>query len=266
MKNLVRLLTLLASVTTMVLGQGSTNQSVGVQTADLFALQKDVASPDTRVRVYALHRVWTIGLAASDPGVKLQALKLLSEPVGSASDHIRMPAVYAIAEIANSSPDIKVKIRALELLSGPLRAEQVPIRDAAIDAVNSITSSAERKSIALTAVNALAPCVRSGNNGVRIPAINALIHAVKGSHDEAAYNAALDVLTAPLDSNAMIGGLEVRMMAVVALERIGLDASETAVKAKALGMLKAYGGKPIWEPEAKRRAEQAAAAVQESMG
>jgi hypothetical protein len=115
-------------------------------------------------------------------------------------------------------------------------------------------------------VRALAPCIRSGNNGVRIPAINALINAVKGSHDDSAYNAAMDVLAAPLESMAMIGGMEVRMMAVVALERIGVDASEVTVKAKALGMLKAYASKREWEPEAKQRADQAAAAVQSSMG
>jgi hypothetical protein len=59
--------------------------------------------------------------------------------------------------------------------------------------------------------------------------------------------------------------MEVRMMAVVAVERIGVDASTTATKARALGMLRSYAGKSIWEPEAKRRAEQAATAVQNSM-
>jgi hypothetical protein len=204
-------------------------------------------------------------LATTDPEIKLTALQLLAEPVASASDHIRMPAMYAIAEIANSTTDTKVKTRALELLAEPLRAGQVPVRDVAVDVVNSILNSADRNAIALAAVRTLGEPVRSGNNGVRIPAINAIVNAVRGSHNEAAYLAALDVLTAPLESNAMIGGMEVRMMAVVAVERIGVESSETAAKAKAMGILASYAGKGGWEPEAKRRAEEAVASIENSM-
>src|SRR5688572_20905573 len=75
----------------------------GVPLADLIALKDKVANADTRVRVEALHRVWSIALASPESEVKLTALGLLVQPAGSASDHIRMPAVYAIAEIANSS-------------------------------------------------------------------------------------------------------------------------------------------------------------------
>ena len=72
----------------------------GVPLADLIALKDKVGNADTRVRVEALHRVWSIALASPESEVKLTALGLLVDPAGSASDHIRMPAVYAIAEIA----------------------------------------------------------------------------------------------------------------------------------------------------------------------
>lgn len=75
----------------------------------------------------------------------------------------------------------------------------------------------------------------------------------------------MDLLVAPLDSNALIGGMEVRMMAVAAVERIGVECSETTAKAKAMGLLQSYVGKSTWESEAKRRAEQAVAAIQSSM-
>jgi hypothetical protein len=91
------------------------------------------------------------------------------------------------------------------------------------------------------------------------------VNAVRGSHNEAAYQAALDLLVAPLDSSAMIGGMEVRMMAVVAVERIGVEASETAAKAKAMGLLQCYANKGSWEPEARRRAQEGVTAIQNSM-
>ncbi|HEV2960243.1 MAG TPA: hypothetical protein VG649_00340 [Candidatus Angelobacter sp.] len=75
----------------------------------------------------------------------------------------------------------------------------------------------------------------------------------------------MDLLVAPLDSNALIGGMEVRMMAVAAVECIGVECSETTTKVKAMGLLQSYTGKSTWEPEAKRRAEQAVAAIQSSM-
>jgi len=88
---------------------------------------------------------------------------------------------------------------------------------------------------------------------------------VKGSHNEAAYQAALDLLVPPLDSNALIGGMEVRMMAVIAAEHIGVESSETTAKAKAMGLLQSSANKSAWEPETKRRAEEAVAAIQSSM-
>jgi hypothetical protein len=137
----------------------------------------------------------------------------------------------------------------------------VPIRDVAIDAVNSIARAGDHQ-IAYAAVSALAPVVRSGNNGVRIPAINALVRAVEHSADHRAQQAALELLAAPLDSDAVIGGMEVRMMAVAAVERIGMGTAEVGTKAKAMGMLQAYGSKSSWEPEARRRAQNAATLVQ----
>lgn len=246
-------------------GQGHSQSTLGTQLAELMALKEKVGNAETRVRVEAFHRVWTIGLAASDSEVKSTALELLKEPAGSASDHIRMPAVYAIAEIANSTEDVQVKTNALAALREPLDAGQVPIRDVAIDAVNSIVRSAKPGALAQAAVRALAPPVRSGNNGVRIPAVHALIRAVEGSHNDGAYTAALDLLVEPLNSSSLIGGMEVRLMAVVAVERIGIEASQIRTKAKAMALLQSYAGKGSWEPEAKKRANEAASNIQNSM-
>lgn len=246
-------------------GRGFSQSSLGTQLAELVTLKEKIGNAETRIRVEALHRVWAIGLASADSEVKLSALGLLGEPVASTSDHIRMPAVYAIAEIANSTEDVQVKIRALGTLSEPLQASQVPIRDVAIDAVNSITRSGKHGDVALAALRVLGPAVRSGNNGVRIPAINAIVRAVEDSENDRAYQAALDLLVAPLDSNAAIGGMEVRMMAVVAMEKVGLDASEIGTKAKAMGLLQSSVARSGWEPEAKRRAQEAASSIQNSM-
>src|SRR5512135_2879315 len=80
------------------------NQStLGAQLAELNSLKDKVKSADTRTRVSAFHRAWTIALASDDADVKTLALELMKEPVASASDHIRMPALYAIAEVANST-------------------------------------------------------------------------------------------------------------------------------------------------------------------
>jgi len=73
---------------------------------------------------------------------------------------------------------------------------------------------------------------------------------------------ALDALAGPLESGAMIGGMEVRMMAVVAVEKIGLHATGVGSRAKAMGMLQGYAAKDSWEPEARRRARDAVAAIQ----
>lgn len=240
----------------------ASQKSIATALAELTANKSRMGDPDTRTRVDALHRVWTIALALPDTDVKLMAIDLLREPVGSASDHIRMPAVFAIAEIANSSGDARVKIRALVSLAEPMNASQVPIRDVAIDAVNSIARS---PGVAAAAVTALAPAVKSGNNGVRIPAINALVRAVEGSQDPSASQAALDLLAAALDSSAMIGGMEVRMMAVAAMEKIGLGTADVGAKAKAMGLLQAYASRGGWEPEARTRAQEAAGAIQASV-
>jgi hypothetical protein len=234
------------------------------QLAELASLSDKVGNADTRVRVAALHRVWILGTTSGSPQVKLSALGLLTEPVGSSSDHIRMPAVYAIVDIANSTSDAQVKIRALGTLREPLDAGQVPIRDVAVDAVNWIAGRGAGPEVALAAVSALASPVRSGNNGVRIPAINAVVRAVEGGRDDRACQAALDALTAPLESEAMIGGLEVRMMAVWAVERVGIAATEVGAKAKAMGLLQTYAAKGSWEPEARARAQQGAAAIENS--
>ena len=233
--------------------------------AELVAQRERVASGDTRTRVEATHRVWSVALVSPDSDVKVQALSLLLEPVGSSSDHIRMPAVYAIAEIASSTSDPQVKIRAIAALAEPLKAGQVPIRDVAIDAVNAITRSGKTGGVALAAVRALAEPVDSGNNAVRIPAINALVRAVEGSQDPAAYQAALDLLVKVLDSSATIGGMEVRMMGIAAMEKIGLDVSDVAGKAKAMGILQAYASRNGWEPESRKRAQDGATRVQSTV-
>jgi hypothetical protein len=258
----------LAAIVSMVLlttGYGLAQTTEGRQLADLLALRDRVANADTKVRVDALHRVWSIALGSGDSEIKLAALALLLEPVGSSSDHIRMPAVYAIAEIANSTDDPQVKIRALAALAEPLQSGQVPIRVVAIDAVNSITRSGKTGGVPSAAVRALDPAIKSGTNGVRIPAINALARAVEGSSDPGAYDAAIAALVAPLDSSSAIGGMEVRMMAVAAMEKIGRDATQIGTKAKAMGLVQAYASRGNWEPEARRRAQEAASRIEASM-
>jgi hypothetical protein len=154
------------------------------------------------------------------------------------------------------------KIRALGALAEPLRASQGPIPDVAIDAVNSITRQGQGGDVTLAAVRALAEPIRSGNNGVRTPAITALVRAVEGKGHASSHQAAIDLLVSPLDSSAAIGGMEVRMMAVAGLERIGRDASDVPTKAKAMGLLQAYAARNGWEPEAKKRAQDGAARIE----
>jgi hypothetical protein len=239
--------------------------SLGAQLAELGSLKDKVRSADTRTRVDAFHRAWSIALNSDSADVKLLAIDLMREPVASASDHIRMPAVYAIAEVANSTTDLPVKSKALAALRGPIVAGQLPIRLAAIDVVNRIMRASSSGPLALEAVQLLADPVRSGNNGVRIPAISAVAHIAQSSNDDRVYSEAIDLMKAPLDSMAMIGGMEVRLMAVVAVERMGIAATEVATKAKAMGLLQLYAGKEIWEAEARRRATEAAARIQKSM-
>jgi hypothetical protein len=230
--------------------------------AELIALGGKVGATDTRVRVDATHRVWAIALAADDAQTKATAITLLRAPIGSSSDHIRMPAIYAVVEIAGSTDDPAVKAEALAALAEPMEAGQVPIRDVAIDAVNLIVAGSSDPALALAAVRALTPAVGSGNNGVRIPAIYALIAAVRHGGGDRACEAALDALAGPLDSSAAIGGMEVRMMAVAAVERIGIGAEGIGTKARAMGLLQAGAAKDGWEPEARARARAGAQAIQ----
>ena len=254
----------------IVIGVGSglarAAQSSQAQLAELNSLREKVKDPDTRTRVSAFHQVWTIALASDSSDVKILALELMKEPVASASDHIRMPAVYAIAEIANSTADPTVKSNALADLKEPMVAGQLPIRLAAIDAVNSIMCSAPTSSsLALQAIQLLGEPVRSGNNGVRIPAINAVAHVALLSNDDHVINAALDAMQPPLESAAVIGGMEVRMMAVAEVEKLGAAASDSATKAKAMGMLQSDANNTQWEPEARSRAAEAATRIQSTM-
>jgi len=226
--------------------------------AELTALKSKVGSGDTRVRVDATHRVRLIALSLPDADVKLTAIGLLREPVGSSSDHIRMPAVYTIAEIANSTTDTKVKVAAINAFAEPLDSAQGEIRNATMDALNSIMRSTTDGGIASAAVAALRPPIRSGVNGVRMPAINALVQAVVGRQNSDASQAAMELLLEPLGSSAAIGGMEVRMMAVAAMEKIGMDAADIKAKSKAMGHLQVYADKSGWEPEARARARDAA--------
>ena len=57
--------------------------------ADLTALRSKVGSPDTRTRVDATHRVWSIALAQADSSVKLMALDLMREPINSEIINVR---------------------------------------------------------------------------------------------------------------------------------------------------------------------------------
>ena len=54
-------------------------------------------------------------------------------------------------------------------------------------------------------------------------------------------------------------------MAVVEVERLGVYAPEIGTKAKAMGMLQAGANNSQWEPEARHRAAEGAAQVQNSM-
>jgi hypothetical protein len=52
------------------------------------------------------------------------------------------------------------------------------------------------------------------------------------------------------------------MMAVASVEKIGIHAQGVGTKARAMGLLQAYAAKDSWEPEARRRARDGAAAIQ----
>lgn len=92
-----------------------------------------------------------------------------------------------------------------------------------------------------------------------------MAHIALASNDDRVFSAAIELMQAPLDSMALIGGMEVRMMAAVEVERLGVGAPEVGTKAKAMGMLQACANNSLWEPEARRRAAEGAALVQNSM-
>jgi hypothetical protein len=46
--------------------------ATGVRLAELVSLKGRVGNADTRTRVDAFHRVWTIGVTSAEPEVKLQ--------------------------------------------------------------------------------------------------------------------------------------------------------------------------------------------------
>lgn len=258
-------LTLVLMISLVAAFAQNSQSTLGTQLAELNSLKEKVKDPDTRTRVDAFHRVWFIAMTSDDSNVKTLALDLMKEPVASASDHIRMPAVYAIAEIANSTSDLTVKSKALASLKEPMTAGQLPIRLASVDAVNSIMCAARSASLALDAEQLLGESIRSGNNGIRIPAINAAAHIALASNDDRVFTAAIDLMQAPFNSMALIGGMEVRMMAVVEVERLGVYAPEIGTKARAMGMLQAAANNSAWEPEARKRAAEGAAQVQDSM-
>ena len=110
-------------------------------------------------------------------------------------------------------------------------------------------------------MRALAESIRSGNSAARMPAISALVTVVRTSPHQQALQEALDLLLAPLESSAAVGGMETRMMAVVAVERIGTEAREVVTKSKALGMMRTYVLKTTWETEARVRAKEAASRI-----
>jgi hypothetical protein len=240
-------------------------QAQGFQ-SELESLRKAVASPDTRTRVSATHTVWNIGLNSVASADKILALQLLKEPVGSASDQIRIPAVYAIAEIANSSNDVRVKQAALQSLAETMNSDQLVIRDIAMDAINSIVrETAQTDVIAEQIVALLKQPLNSGNNGARMPAINSLVHAIVGAGNERASIRAIDLLALPLHSEALIGGMEVKMMAIRAIDRIATDASQEFTKLKAIDMLEAFSNKSTTEPEARAFAASAIANIGDSI-
>jgi hypothetical protein len=59
--------------------------------------------------------------------------------------------------------------------------------------------------------------------------------------------------------------MEVRMMAIGAVERVGRNAADVGTKAKAMGLLQAYAARSGWEPEAKARALDAASKIEASL-
>lgn len=226
------------SLSTAAYGQGELGREMEL----LEAQRENVADSETRVRVPAMYAVKELALASEHSPVKIKALTLLEEPVGSSSDHIRLPAIYAIAEVANSTEDPEVKLKAIQALREPFGSEQLVARNVAAQGVNLILARVDRteaSSVALmtAALNLLRRSADSGNNGARMPAISAVWNTVAGCGVDRVYSLALDVLQNPIESRSLIGGLEVRFMAIEAVERIGVEAKALDVKEKAVRLL-----------------------------
>jgi hypothetical protein len=238
--------------------------AVAEHTAELTSLRTAVKNIDARTRTDAIHRIWRVGVASSDLSVKKQALDMLREPIGSDFDQIRLPAAYAIAEIANSTPDGSVKTHALQQLGPVLKAGQVPVRDFAILVVDTIAGGGASQAVSGAAVTALSEPINSGNNAVRMPAIFSLVRIAGDCRYEDVCSQAINLLLRPMASQAAAGGIEVRMLAVAAMERIAVNSGSAATKGQAMGLLQSESGRR-WEPEAVRRAQAAVAAIKASM-
>ena len=227
-------------------GQAGAQSELGRELELLEGQRSNVEHSETRVRVPAMYAIKELALATEHSPVKMKALSLLEGPVGSASDHIRLPAIYAIVEVANSTEDADVKLKALQSLAEPFASEQLVARNVATDGVNLIMGHVDKTqasavTLMTTALNLLLRAADSGNNGARMPAINAVWNAVAGCGVDRVYSLALDVLQRPIESRSMIGGLEVRFMAIEAIERIGVETKTLEVKEKAIRLL---GGVP----------------------
>jgi hypothetical protein len=68
-----------------------------------------------------------------------------------------------------------------------------------------------------------------------------------------------------LGSDAQIGGMEVRLMALAAVHRIGLDATAVAIKERAVKVAQSYALGGTWEDEARDLASDAAAAIRDTI-
>jgi hypothetical protein len=73
--------TLVVLISVAALAQNS-QSTLGAQLAELNSLKENIKSSDTRTRVDAFHRAWSIAVASDDTNVKLLALDLMKEPVG----------------------------------------------------------------------------------------------------------------------------------------------------------------------------------------
>ncbi|HSF18433.1 MAG TPA: hypothetical protein VLK65_23090 [Vicinamibacteria bacterium] len=243
----------------------SAQQSLGQQMELLEAQRDAVESSNAHQRIPAMYVIKELALSSDFVPVKSKALELLQEPVGSSTDQIRLPAIYAIAELANSTDDHAVKLKAIESLTEPFHSEQLVARDVAIDAMNLIVGRIDKmdpssENLIVAALNLLIRAADSGNNGARMPAINAVWCTVSGSNFDRAYSVALDVLAKPISSRALIGGMEVRFMAIEAIERVGIEAKPHEIKEKAIRLLSDV-------PDTdKERARQATTRIYETMG